>query len=76
MDNPLAAIQLGKELLGIDDASYTRLLEDMFGKADVVTLTSKEQSELLSRFHLLGYRPKQITSTVPQSASPVMVVSK
>ena len=59
MDNSLTAIQLGKQVLGLDDESYQWLIKDMFGKPDALLLTQQEQIELLARFQMLGYRPQK-----------------
>lgn len=61
MDNSLTALQVGKQVLGLDDESYQLLIKDMFGKHDALLLTAQEQIELLTRFQMLGYRPQKAT---------------
>lgn len=51
----LAAIHTGKRMLGLDDADYRHLLEDLTGKRSAADLTATERHLVLDRMRDLGF---------------------
>lgn len=52
----LAAIHTGKRALGLDDAEYRGLLEDLTGKRSAADLTAAERHLVLDRMRELGFK--------------------